>query len=164
MVNDVVGVLRDEQSGAEFVLSCEDIVGAVAAKVQSEAKQRGVMLSVAGVADLTVSSRRANLATLVLRNLLQNALEATPAGRTVRLTGKVGTEGAMEFLVEDAGSGLPATVRARLFQPCASTKPGGSGLGLALSQQLAVQAGGKLELIRSDDHGTCFRLVLAAEA
>lgn len=164
MVNDVVGVLRDEQSGTEFILSCEDIVGAVVAKVRGEATQRGVTLSACGVADRSISGRRANLATLVLRNLLQNALEATPAGREVRLTGRAGQGDAMEFLVEDGGAGLPAAVRVRLFQPCASTKPGGSGLGLALSHQLAVQAGGKLELMRSDDHGTCFRLVLSAEA
>jgi len=54
-------------------------------------------------------------------------------------------------------------VRARLFQPCASSKPGGSGLGLALSHQLAQQAGGRLELARSDSRGTSFRLVLPAE-
>ncbi|MEY3608335.1 MAG: hypothetical protein RLZZ447_1123, partial [Verrucomicrobiota bacterium] len=45
-----------------------------------------------------------------------------------------------------------------------SGKPGGSGLGLALSQQLALQAGGSLALERSDAAGTCFRLVLAGEA
>ncbi|MBM3855383.1 MAG: sensor histidine kinase, partial [Verrucomicrobia bacterium] len=54
--------------------------------------------------------------------------------------------------------------RARLFQPCASGKPGGSGLGLALSHQLAQQAGGRLELVRSTAEGTSFRLVLRAEA
>jgi signal transduction histidine kinase len=41
---------------------------------------------------------------------------------------------------------------------------GGSGLGLALSQQLAQQAGGRLELVRSDPRGTCFRLVLSMTA
>ena len=61
-------------------------------------------------------------------------------------------------------AGLPDAVRARLFQPGVSGKPGGSGLGLARSQQLALQAGGSLELQRSDAAGTCFRLVLAGEA
>ena len=65
--------------------------------------------------------------------------------------------------MEDRAGGLPSTVRGRLFQPCASTKIGGSGLGLALSHQLAQQAGGRLELLRSDERGTIFRLGLAAE-
>ena len=75
-----------------------------------------------------------------------------------------GAGGAVEFRVCDGGAGLPETVRARLFQPCVSGKPGGSGLGLALSHQLAQQARGSLELERSDAAGTCFRLVLAGEA
>jgi len=58
---------------------------------------------------------------------------------------------------------LPEPVRSRLFQPCVSGKPGGTGIGLALSHRLAQQAGGRLELVRSGPEGTCFRLVLARE-
>jgi signal transduction histidine kinase len=164
MVNDVVGVLRDEQTGAEFELTGEDIVEIVVAKVQSEADRRGIKLQVSAGPGVTLPGRRANLATLVLRNLLQNALEATPRGGAVIFTGRSSDDGGSEFLVEDQAGGLPATVRARLFQPCASTKLGGSGLGLALSYQIAQQAGGRLELVRSDTSGTCFRLVLHPEA
>lgn len=164
MVNDVVGVLRDEQTSAEFELTCADVAEIVGAKLQGEAKQRDLRLEASGAADVVIAGRRANLATLVLRNLVQNALEATAPGGVVRLRGARDAKGAVEFLVEDAGAGLPAAVRSRLFQPCASTKVGGSGLGLALSQQLAQQAGGRLELVRSDAQGTCFRLVLSAEA
>lgn len=164
MVNDVVGVLRDEQSGAEFELTAEDVVSLVQEKVRGDAATRDVRLEVRAPADVTLSGRRANLATLVLRNLLQNAVEATPAGGRVRLTGRALPDGAIEFLVEDEGGGLPDTVRTRLFQPCVSTKAGGSGLGLALSAQIAQQAGGRLELVRSDERGTSFRLVLNAEA
>jgi len=166
MVTDVVDVLRDEQMGATFELSAADMVGAVEAKVQGEAKQRGVALQVMGAAEVgsVVSGRRANLAILVIRNLLQNAIEATPAGGVVRLTSAQRAEGGLEFLIADGGPGLPAAVRASLFQPCASSKPSGSGVGLALSYQLALKADGVLELVKSDERGACFRLVLAAEA
>ena len=164
MVNDVVGVLRDEQSGAKFELTCAEIVEIALSKVQREAGERGVKIEVKAGSDVAVSSRRANLATLVLRNLLQNAVEATPAAGVVRLTGRATGRRGLEFNVEDGGAGLPEAVRERLFQPCASTKPGGSGLGLALSYQLAQQAGGRLELQRSDLQGTSFRLVLNDEA
>jgi signal transduction histidine kinase len=163
MVNDVVGVLRDEQAGAHFELTCADIAELVIAKVQAESQRRGVMLKVVAGRDASLSGRRANLVTLVLRNLLQNALEATAPGGQVTLTTGGTAQGGVEFLVEDRAGGLPETVRSRLFQPCASTKIGGSGLGLALSHQLAQQAGGRLELVRSDEQGTTFRLGLAAE-
>ena len=159
MVNDVVGVLRDEQTGAEFELTPSDVAEIVLTKVEGEARAKGVLLDSAGSSALVLRGRRGNLATLVLRNLMQNAIEATPPGGTVRLT--VGhRSGEAEFLVEDTGSGLPPALRSRLFQPCVSSKPGGSGLGLALSYQLAQQAGGRLELLRSDGTGTVFRLVM----
>lgn len=163
MVNDVVGVLRDEQSGAEFELTSADVAEVVQARMQADAEQRGVSLAATGSPSVLLSGRRSNLAVLVLRNLVQNALEATPAGGVVRLTGS-GTDGRVEFVVEDTGGGLPGAVRARLFDPCQSTKVGGSGLGLALSQRLAHQAGGRIELVRSDAQGTSFRLVLEPEA
>ena len=48
-------------------------------------------------------------------------------------------------------------VKNRLFEPVVSKK-GGSGIGLALSQQLAESMGAKLTLIHSDQTGTSFRL------
>lgn len=164
MVNDVVGVLRDEQTGAKFELSSIDIAEVAASKVRTDAEQRGVKVQMIASGDVNFPARRANLATLVLRNLLQNAVEASSTGEVVRLTVRKAGEGGAEFLVEDFGRGLPPEVRAKIFQPCASTKIGGSGIGLALSYQLAQRAGGKLEIVRSDELGTCFRLVLTAEA
>jgi signal transduction histidine kinase len=164
MVNDVVAVLRDEQSGGAFLLPVEEVPALALAKVREEARSRGVSLAATGAGGVEVAGRRANLAVLVLRNLLQNAVEAQSAGGWVRVETLAGPRGGVEFRVCDGGAGLPDAVRSRLFQPCVSGKPGGSGLGLALSQQLALQAGGSLELERSDAAGTCFRLVLAGEA
>lgn len=164
MVNDVVEVLRDEQTGTAFELTGADIAEVALAKVRSESVERGITLEGHAPAGVVLAGRRANLAILVLRNLLQNALEATPRGGVVRLRGKALADGGVDFVVEDTGGGLADAVRERLFQPCSSTKVGGSGLGLALSQRLAQQAGGRLELVRSGPDGTSFRLVLAAEA
>jgi signal transduction histidine kinase len=160
MINDVVGVLRDEQHGAHFELTCTELAQVTFERVRPAANLAGVRLVADIVAEASLPGRRANLTGLVLRNLLQNAVEASPPAGIVRLTGRTTPDGRWEFSVEDRGPGLAESVRARLFQPCASTKPGGSGLGLALSQQLAQQAGGRIELVKSDTEGTCFRLVL----
>ena len=71
MVNDVVGVLRDEQTSAEFELTCADMAEIVMAKVKSEAEERGIKVHVVADSGVSLAGRRANLATLVLRNLLQ---------------------------------------------------------------------------------------------
>jgi signal transduction histidine kinase len=164
MINDVVGVLRDEQHGAHFELTCAEIVELALERVRPSANSAGVKLESEGPSGHPLPGRRANLAGLVLRNLLQNAVEASPPGGIVRLASKSMEHGEVEFSVTDQGPGLATAVRERLFQPCASTKPGGSGLGLALSQQIAQQAGGRIELVRSDGAGTCFRLVLVPGA
>jgi signal transduction histidine kinase len=161
MINDVVAVLHDEQHGAKFELTCAEIAEHVLGQTQSAATAAGVELTAAIAAKNSLPGRRANLAGLVLRNLLQNAIEASARGGVVKLASRELADGTVEFSVEDSGTGLVDAVRARLFQPCASTKRGGSGLGLVLSQQLAQQAGGRIELVRSDAHGTCFRLALS---
>ncbi len=158
MVDEVVAVLRDDQTGADFELTCAEVVELALAKARPSAQVVGVVLAHEVSGKAVLPGRRANLALLVLQNLLQNALEAAPRGSEVRLIGRTAGVGAVEFLVEDRGAGVPAAVRARLFQPCQSAKPGGSGLGLALSHQLAQQSGGRLDLVRSDATGTCFRL------
>ena len=163
MVNDAVGVMRDEQSGAAFELTCEELIEVVASRVRPELARAGATLELAGGPAARVDGRRANLAMLVLKNLVQNAAEAAPRGGCVRLRGGAGTDGSAEFLVEDDGPGLPESVHAGLFEPCVSGKPGGTGIGLALSHRLAQQAGGRLELVRSGSTGTCFRLVLDRE-
>src|ERR1019366_2152688 len=155
----VVAVLRDEQHETRFELTGAEIAELALAHARAIAAARGVTLVTGDVVATPLAGRRANLAGLVLRNLLQNAIEASPVGGSVRLTSRAAEAESIAFLVEDSGPGLPDAVRARLFQPCPSSKPGGSGLGLALSQQLAQQAGGRLELVRRDPPGTCFRLV-----
>ncbi|WP_158277339.1 HAMP domain-containing sensor histidine kinase [Opitutus sp. ER46] len=162
MINDVVGVMRDEQQDAGFELTAAEVLELVFAKARPLAEARGVQLETAVAGDAaTLPARRSNLTRLVLQNLLQNAIEATPRGRKVRLSAE-SAGGTMSFAVADEGPGLPAAVQARLFQPCPSGKPGGSGLGLALSQQLARQADGRIVLERTGATGTCFQLVLDA--
>jgi C4-dicarboxylate-specific signal transduction histidine kinase len=64
----------------------------------------------------------------------------------------------LRIQIHDNGVGISSENMGALFEPYHTTKEGGSGLGLALSQQLAQQAGGRIELVRSDVDGTVFRL------
>jgi two-component system, LuxR family, sensor kinase FixL len=96
---------------------------------------------------------------LILENLIQNALEATPKGKAVRLMISMERERlAME--VADEGPGMSAEMQTRLFRPCTSSKPGGSGIGLAISHQLANHLGAELSLKHSSAKGCAFRLLL----
>jgi two-component system sensor histidine kinase RegB len=97
-----------------------------------------------------------------LRGVLQNALEASPAGGEVlvRLSA-AGTHWRMA--VEDRGSGMPPDVLARAGEPFFTTKNGGGmGLGLFLARVVLERIGGALELDSTVGRGTTATLLLPA--
>ncbi|RMH23060.1 MAG: PAS domain S-box protein, partial [Gemmatimonadetes bacterium] len=109
--------------------------------------------------DLTVQADPVQLEQLLI-NLVRNAVDASePVGGGVRVTWR--HQGRhLHVLVEDEGPGLPADT-GNLFVPFYTTKPGGSGIGLALSRQIAEGHGGTLTLEnRRGGRGACARLTL----
>jgi nitrogen fixation/metabolism regulation signal transduction histidine kinase len=97
----------------------------------------------------------------LLINLIKNAAEATleTSGDGVDVSWRGGGARALEIRIEDRGPGLPD--RANLFVPFFTTKPGGTGVGLVLSRQIAEAHGGSLTLEnRHPGPGCRARLVL----
>ncbi len=92
----------------------------------------------------------------VLTNLLLNALAFSPQGATVRVTATA-LPASVLLRVEDEGPGVPADMRARLFEGGVTSRQGGAGIGLRHSAALAARAGGELRL-GSAERGTCFDL------
>lgn len=163
LVNEVVAILREEREGRDaFVLTLREVATQAESKIAPLAAARNLRVVVCSVEDGELSNRRANLVLLVLDNLLRNACEASPEGCTVTLLVAQAPDGRIEFLVQDEGPGLPAAVQQHLFQPVSTGKPGGSGIGLAISRHLARHAGGDLELVNSAESGSTFRLWLDA--
>jgi signal transduction histidine kinase len=100
----------------------------------------------------------------ILVNLFRNARQAIEAtgrrGGRIRLAGDIHDRNA-HLRIIDNGPGLPERARERLFQAFAgSGRPGGAGLGLAISQELARAQGGDLELMQSSAEGAVFELTL----
>src|SRR5450432_145684 len=116
-------------------------------------------VQIEGGAELTVQGDPDQLEQ-VLINLLRNAADASLAsGRTGVWVGWRRDGSMLEIWVKDEGPGLSST--ANLFVPFFTTKPGGSGIGLVLSRQIAEGHGGALSLEnRTDGQGciACLRL------
>ncbi len=99
----------------------------------------------------------------VLLNLVLNALDAVaanPAGNR-RVTISAGPiEAGLRVEVADTGRGMDATTLKRIFQPFFTTKPGGMGLGLSISQTIVATHGGALSVRSAPGGGTTFRIEL----
>ena len=96
----------------------------------------------------------------VLVNLLLNAVQSMPRGGTVEVaTGR--SAGRAWVRVRDHGPGLPPNGE-KIFEPFHTSKPGGVGLGLAISRQIAVSHGGTLEAAEAPGGGAAFTLTLPA--
>jgi two-component system, NtrC family, C4-dicarboxylate transport sensor histidine kinase DctB len=85
----------------------------------------------------------------VLVNLLQNALDASPGESVIQVSLK--QEGAMNVIaVTDQGNGLSSQAMATLFQPFATSKAEGLGLGLVISRDLLREFGGELSGVNAE--------------
>jgi two-component system CheB/CheR fusion protein len=87
-----------------------------------------------------------------LLNLVLNACEAAGTGG-VDIELSAGS-GVGLIAVRDSGPGIPASVRARLFEPFVTTRPEGTGLGLSIVKQLIDRQGGKVSLLERETGGT----------
>lgn len=92
-----------------------------------------------------------------LVNLIRNALEAQPHGGRVVVTAVDGP-GALEIEVADDGPGLSDDAAQRLFQPFATTKQHGVGLGLAVVDRVASAHGGEVSATNCPEGGAAFTL------
>lgn len=95
----------------------------------------------------------------VLLNLCANAQEAMARGGTLAIS-TIGEVDSVVLFVRDSGKGIPAEFHTRLFEPFFSTKPNGSGLGLALVRRVVSGAGGSIYFESTPGSGTTFRVVL----
>jgi signal transduction histidine kinase len=100
-----------------------------------------------------------------LLNLARNAAEACgPAnGGRVTLRGEMlrnGDAGFQRITVSDNGPGIPEAALLKLFQPFFTTKPQGTGLGLAVVQKIIVQHGGQVEARNQAEGGAAFIVTL----
>jgi PAS domain S-box-containing protein len=94
-----------------------------------------------------------------LLNLVRNAIEAMPHGGTLTLRGR--RQGATVSLeVEDTGVGIPPEQTTQIFEPLYTTKPGGTGLGLYIVQEVVAAHGGQVAVQSVVGQGSTFTITL----
>jgi two-component system sensor histidine kinase HydH len=162
-LNQLLQFSRPAIRGGAVAATCEarTVAEEVSGVLRHEAERRGVALEVdvrTEGARLTASSEAMSE---ILSNLVVNALEATPRGGHVKVTGCTNGGGFL-FAVEDDGPGVPESLREKILQPFFTTKTQGTGLGLAIVARRVAEFGGDLdwESPVKDAGGTRFKVTM----
>jgi two-component system sensor kinase FixL len=123
-----------------------ELIATVCAQFSDKCRAQGIALTIAAPADLVLRVDRLQIE-LVLRNLIANAVDAvgdSPAdARRIHVSAAAQND-RLEVAVQDSGKGVSRAMAGRLFQPFASGKSSGLGLGLVLSRQIVEAHGGSL--------------------
>ncbi|MDT7604676.1 MAG: two-component system, NtrC family, sensor histidine kinase HydH [Acidobacteriota bacterium] len=138
----------------------DDVTRAVVELFSAQARAKGVRLEVRADAREMLEGAAVAAMRDALSNLVLNALQATPAGGTVR----VGLRREGDFAawsVADEGAGVPAELRRRIWEPFFTTKQRGTGLGLAIVHKRVEDVGGEARLAPArEGEGARFELRL----
>jgi PAS domain S-box-containing protein len=140
------------------------VIGDAVAFLEQVNRATGVKVQVVLGAGPTVLPVPGALLRQIVYNLVQNAIEASPAGGMVLVRTLV-RDARFELLVRDHGAGIPPESRERIFEPFYSTKSGrlrtgGMGLGLALVRRTVTAAGGTIGIHDVDGEGCEFVVTL----
>lgn len=141
----VIPQLRDEDTG-DILLQCRD-------GIRRRRPDRGEDIGLESREDLQVLAD-SDLLRRALTNVIENALDATEPGDRVAVGCRSETDGAVLFWVADSGPGVPAEFVDHVFEPYLTSKPSGTGLGLALAHQWIVDMGGTISLGNRPGGGT----------
>ncbi len=145
-----------EASNVDVALTVRSVLGLAGAELRQRAR-----VDVDIDPQLTVRGNSVRLGQVLL-NLLINAAQAfDERGGNIVVTARRGAPGeAITIVVADDGPGIAESVRARLFEPFATGKRTGTGLGLYVSRQIVEQMGGRIEARDRPGGGTEMRVTL----
>jgi two-component system, NtrC family, nitrogen regulation sensor histidine kinase NtrY len=144
-------------------IALAEVVGRIEQLMAPTFVQKGIAYSVrVEPAELTLRADP-ELIEQALINLVHNAVDAVADVEAPRIDIECSVRGeCVAVAVRDNGCGLDAATREQIFVPFFSTKPGGSGIGLALARQIARAHHGQVEVVPHAGGGTVFSLVVPA--
>ena len=167
----VVQTLADFSRPMELHLREHDmrqVVGVVMELTAVEMEENGVQVTVEAPPEALVVRVDAQMMQQALLNLLLNGMQAMPHGGLMRVRLRREHQFAV-VEVEDDGEGIPAELLPRIFELYFTTKPKGSGIGLAMTYRILQMHGGAMDVrsnadARSAERGTTFTFRLPVMA
>ena len=176
ILNDVLDHSKIEAGKLELAqapMSPQAIAAAVVSLFRANAEKKGITLSLDVDPDTAewVLGDAQRLKQVIL-NLVGNAIKFTERGGVTLRVGPCqapADQAGLVFEVHDSGVGMSAQARESLFQPFhqlqteRNKRPGGTGLGLVISQRIVEAMGSRIEVDSEPGRGSCFRFALQLE-
>jgi PAS domain S-box-containing protein len=145
------------------LVAINEVIGEMARMLGSEARRHGVSIYTDIKDDLPMTVADRVQLQQVLMNLMLNGIEAiTEAGGVVTVKSQLGEGGQIEISVNDTGPGLPLGKGDQIFDAFFTTKPQGSGMGLAISRSIVESHGGRIWANGTGGRGATFHFTLPA--
>jgi len=137
----------------------EGLVREVFTLAEPQAKQNNVRLVFEANGTLPRLVIDRDLMKQALLNLVLNGCQAMPAGGELKVTPRA-LPHRLELAIADQGVGIPPEVRPKVFSLCFTTKPGGTGVGLAMAYRIVQLHNGSIDFSSELNRGTTFGISL----
>lgn len=132
------------------------VAGEVARTLNCDIEEKRIQLQLA-VEPLTIEADE-QLLRQALFNLVLNAIQAVPAGGAIRIRASRRNHEESFIEISDNGPGVPPENRAEVFKPYFTTHEEGTGLGLAVVQQIVLAHGWEIACLANEPAGALFRI------
>ena len=158
LVSQLLSLMRSDavpEDAKQQPVRLDELAQERLAALNGIAQQRGVELELDAPAAVMIAGERQGLTTL-MDNLVENAIKYSPAGSSVLMRVAAGEAGGARLSVEDAGPGIPAALRERVFERfyrAPDQAQSGSGLGLAIVRSVAAAHHATVSLSDANERG-----------
>jgi signal transduction histidine kinase len=145
------------------LVAINKVIGEMAGMLRGEARGHGVSIRTDLKDDLPMTVADRVQLQQVLMNMMLNGIEAIKdTGGVVTVKSQLGEDGRIEICVNDTGPGLPVGKADQIFDAFFTTKPEGSGMGLAISKSIVESHGGQIWANGEVERGATFHFTLPA--
>ena len=143
------------------LVAMNEVICEMAGMLRSEARGHGVSIRADLKDDLPMTIGDRVQLQQVLMNLMLNGIEAMKdTGGVLMVRSQLREEGQIEISVNDTGPGLPLSKSDQIFEAFFTTKPQGSGMGLAICKSIVESQGGRLWANGEEGRGATFHFTL----
>ncbi|MGD6817559.1 ATP-binding protein [Metabacillus sp. 84] len=161
-LNDIVSeflILSKPQSVNRKLFNLREVLKETITFFGSEMALKNIVIKMDEIDSVTVYGDR-NQIKQVLINLLKNSSDAMPDGGTIRISLEKNDGKTAALIINDSGCGIPKQKLDKIKEPFFTTKEKGTGLGLVITEKIAAQHGGSLEIESEEGKGTTVKLIL----